>query len=83
MFRLFHWAKKSSSKVEYFLFLKEKERNNKITHHDLGQELPGCTHSLEGCGLLPEGCLCLTSLFDHPKGHKVQGEDFVDFSHPA
>lgn len=56
---------------------------SKINHHDLDQELPGCNHSLGGCGLLPEDCLCLTSSFDHPRERKVQGEDFVDFSHPA
>lgn len=61
----------------------EKERDNKIVYHDLGQELPGCNHSLKGYELLHEGCLCLTSLSDHPKEHKVQGEDFVDFSHPV
>lgn len=71
----------------FFFFESEREReggtNNKINYHDLDQELPGCNHSREGCGLLPEDCLCLTSLSDHPKEHKVQGEDFVDFSHPA
>lgn len=55
----------------------------KINYHDLDQELPDCNHSPEGCGLLPGDCLCWTSLFDHPKERMVQGEDFVDFSHPV
>lgn len=59
------------------------EKKAKITYHDPDQELPDCNHSPEVCGLLPEDCLCWTSLFDHPKERTVQGEDFVDFSHPA
>lgn len=77
---MFHWTNKFSigKILTFFLWLKAK-----ITYHDLDQELPDCNHSPEGCGLLPEDCLCWTSLFDHPKERMAQGEDFVDFSHPA
>lgn len=68
--------------MEHSNLLFEKKKD-KINYHDLGQELPDCTHSLGGCGLLPEDCLCWTSLSDHPKEHTGQGEGFVDFSHPA